>query len=127
MSCFGINERFQTARKYKKVSRAKVAEQMGVSEGVLANIELKRVEEVKDLYIHLFCAALNINEHWLRTGEGQIHDKSEDDKLIQMAVDVAKLDDEKTREAIHIFLALEEPFLSIARDMIISLKKHSTQ
>ena len=68
-----IMERYTTVRKNQGLSIRKFAEVLGVSNGVVSNIEYKKLEKVSDLYINLLCDKLDVNEHWLRTGEGEMY------------------------------------------------------
>lgn len=67
-----IHERIQTLRKTLGLSRRAFGEKIGVTESVIVNIEfnrLKKPEQKEPIYI-LICKEFNVNEMWLRTGEG---------------------------------------------------------
>ena len=56
------------------MSRRVFGERLGVSESVIVNIEydrLKRPDQKESLY-KLICKEFNVNEEWLRTGEGEM-------------------------------------------------------
>ena len=69
-----INERIRELRETKNMSRKAFGEVLGVSGDVINNIEgnrLKRPEQKEPLY-KLICEKFNVNEKWLRTGEGNM-------------------------------------------------------
>lgn len=56
------------------MSRRVFGEKLGVSESVIVNIEydrLKRPDQKESLY-KLICKEFNVNEEWLRTGNGEM-------------------------------------------------------
>ena len=121
-----IKDRIKKLRKTQKLSQPAFGERLGVSRDVINNIEQGRVEP-KELFIKVLCSEFDVNEKWLRNGDGEMFaPEDEGDRATKLAADIAKSDD-KTREAFEILRDLEEPFLSIARDMLLSLKKHSNE
>ena len=69
-----IGERIEILRKDLSMSRRVFGERLGVSESVIVNIEydrLKRPEQKESLY-KLICKEFNVNEEWLRTGNGEM-------------------------------------------------------
>ena len=66
-----MNERIALLRKNKGMTRASFGEKLGVSGDVINNIERGRVE-IKEQIILLICKVFDVNETWLRTGEGDM-------------------------------------------------------
>ena len=69
-----IGERIEILRKDLSMSRRVFGEKLGVSESVIVNIEydrLKRPDQKESLY-KLICKEFNVNEEWLRTGNGEM-------------------------------------------------------
>lgn len=66
-----MNERIALIRKNKGMTRASFGECIGVSGDVINNLERGRVE-IKDHMVLLICKAFNVNENWLRTGDGEM-------------------------------------------------------
>lgn len=66
-----MNKRIEEIRKYHGLSRASFGERIGVSGDVINNLERGRVD-VKDHIFKLICTEFNVNEDWLRTGEGEM-------------------------------------------------------
>ena len=68
-----LKERLKKVRKSqpKKLTQSVFAEMLGTKRDTIANYEGGRVEPT-DTFIQLLCTKFNINEHWLRTGEGEM-------------------------------------------------------
>ena len=64
-----MNERIRHLRESMGLSRAAFGKKLGVSGDVINNLERGRVE-IKEPMIKLICKEFNVNEAWLRTGEG---------------------------------------------------------
>lgn len=72
-----IGDRIKLVRQTVRVDRKKMSqeafgEQLGVTRDTIANLESGRVEQPSDLFIKHLCAEFNVNETWLRTGEGEM-------------------------------------------------------
>ena len=88
-------ERIKILRKTLKLTQQAFAESLGVSRDTIANVEGGRIEikeicifiinnlnkkgylelskiEIKDIFILSICREFNVNETWLRTGEGEM-------------------------------------------------------
>ena len=67
----------------KKFSQEKFAKLLGVSKGVINNIE-RNDAPVKDHIIKLICQTFNVNEEWLRNGTEPIFIEKDDEPLIDL-------------------------------------------
>lgn len=80
---FEINQRILEVRKALKMSQTEFGKEIGVSRGVINNIDLN-VVPAKPLLIQQICKAYNVNETWLTTGEGEMFVKqSRTDEIAQ--------------------------------------------
>lgn len=66
-----INERFKQLRKSLKLTQVELGERIALSQGHLTSIENGK-REVTERTVKLLVQEFNINEHWLRTGEGEM-------------------------------------------------------
>lgn len=66
-----INERIREVREYLKLSRNDFGERLGMSGDSINNLERGRVV-IKDFIIKLISQEFNVDENWLRTGEGSM-------------------------------------------------------
>ena len=64
--------RLKYARKYRKMSQDELSERIGVSRGVITNIELNKVANPQQIVIAAICRVLNIRQEWLLSGEGEM-------------------------------------------------------
>lgn len=114
-----IMERYTEVRKSERLSIRKFAEALGVSQGVVSNIEYKKLEKISDLYINVLCDKFNINEHWLRTGEGEMYKKkSEINGSLQ---EIMNIFDELTPE-LQEYILLQTKQLLQTQEKILSAR-----
>lgn len=102
-----LGKRLKLIRKeagYK--SQLAFAEELGTTRSAYSKYEVGDVLPA-DTVIQLICTKFNINEHWLRTGEGEMMAKKEDSFLAQLA-------DQYHLDAAQ--LALVRSFLSLDSD-----------
>lgn len=85
-----IASRLKQARKEKGYTQDALANAIGVSRGVITNIEYGKVEP-QPLVIRAICDVLTVDEHWLRTGEGEMFKpKSHEEELAEFMADIMK-------------------------------------
>lgn len=68
-------ERIKELRKYLKLSQTDFATKIGVTRGVIANIEAGLVE-IKEYVLKLICSVFGASEEWILTGNGEMFVKS---------------------------------------------------
>lgn len=64
-----INQRLKAVRKELNLTQVKFGEEIGVVQGYITNLENNR-REVTNKVVKLVCSIYNVNEEWLRTGQG---------------------------------------------------------
>lgn len=88
-----IGKRIEFLRKDLGLSRRAFGEKLSVTESVIVNIEydrLKRPNQKESLY-KLICNEFNVNEEWLRTGEGEmLKEIDKENQLMIWAASVLK-------------------------------------
>lgn len=103
-----IGERIEILRKDLSMSRRVFGERLGVSESVIVNIEydrLKRPEQKESLY-KLICKEFNVNEEWLRTGEGEMFVAlNRTQQIAQLTTDLFKGEKDSFKERLLLALA----------------------
>ena len=65
-----MQERIKFLRKKLDLTQEEFAGRLGIKRGAIANYELGRNEPI-DAVIKLICTTFDVDEKWLRTGEGQ--------------------------------------------------------
>lgn len=84
--------RFKELRKALGLSQEEFSRRLGLTRGAITNIELGKTE-AKPLFISLVCSTFNVNETWLRTGEGEMFlPKDPDDELSEFMGTVLRED-----------------------------------
>lgn len=73
--------RIKAVRKSVGMSQRAFGESLGASRDIISNIEQGR-QAISDTLVRLICKVYNVNEHWLRTGEGEMRcEETVDEKL----------------------------------------------
>jgi len=78
-----VYERIREVRSVIGLSQAKFAKRIAISSGYLAEIELNN-KVVTERLIKLIVAEFNVNDHWLRTGEGEVFDEGLDNQITRL-------------------------------------------
>lgn len=66
-----MDERIKQLRTYLGLTQQEFAEKLGMKRNSIANYETGRNEPI-DAVVALICKTFNVNEQWLRTGEGEM-------------------------------------------------------
>lgn len=80
-----MQERIKKIRKYFDITQQEFADRIGIKRGAIANYEVGR-NEPTDSVISLICREFNVNENWLRTGEGDMFLPADRENEISKAV-----------------------------------------
>lgn len=67
-----MNERLKKLRRTLGLTQQEFADRISIKRNTLANYEVGRNEPL-DAVISLICREFNVNENWLRTGEGDMY------------------------------------------------------
>lgn len=73
--------RIKAVRKSVGMSQRAFGESLGASRDIISNIEQGR-QAINDTLVRLICKVYNINEHWLRTGEGEMLCNTSDESIV---------------------------------------------
>lgn len=121
-----IGERIEILRKDLSMSRRVFGEKLGVSESVIVNIEydrLKRPDQKESLY-KLICKEFNVNEEWLRTGNGEMFIPLTRDQLItDFAADLIMENDTFKKRLVEALAKLDENEWDVLEKLAESLIK----
>lgn len=89
-----IAERIKEIRKNAGLTQQKFAERIGAKQNTVAQYEIGRNAPI-DPVITAICKEFNVNEVWLRTGEGQpFQQESRQDLIMRFAAQTANGSDE---------------------------------
>ena len=125
-----IGERIEILRKDLSMSRRVFGERLGVSESVIVNIEydrLKRPEQKESLY-KLICKEFNVNENWLRTGDGEMFaDVPVEDEYFKAATQISKSGDKFAMQAIIEYWKLDDVSKQVLMEYIYKIAEKSRE
>lgn len=80
-----MNTRIREVRNAKGLTQTEFGKRIGFSRPMVANLEGEGRTEIKDHVIHLICKEFNVNEEWLRTGNGEIFkEKTVKEELVEL-------------------------------------------
>ncbi len=88
-----VKERIKKIRKELNLTQQQFANRIGVKRGGIANYEIGR-NEPTDSVISLICREFNVNEKWLRTGNGDMFQRrTKNEELLNFMNNVMELED----------------------------------
>lgn len=121
-----MHNRFKEVRKDNKLTQEQLGKKLGVKRGVIANIELNRVD-TNNVLINLFCKEFNVNKEWLLNGIGEKYKKideefiksltQEDNEMADIFATLTINPNDKAGKVIRKIVNLEEEYL----DALITL------
>lgn len=83
-----IGNRIRTVRKTLGLNQTQFAEKIGISQRALSSIE-RETTNLTERNTREICRVFNVNEQWLRTGEGEmLVEPSEDEQLAQFVGEI---------------------------------------
>lgn len=126
-----MNERLKKLRKTLDLTQQEFADKLGIKRNTVAQYEIGRNEPI-DAVILSICREFNVNEEWLRTGEGEMFEQmTEQQKLLKYTGMLLKDKDSAIVNAIQSFIITYEQLddtskatlEKIAQQFIDNLKK----
>lgn len=101
-----MNERIKLLRKTLKLTQQEFADKLNIKRGAVANYEVGRNQPI-DAVISLICKTYNVNEDWLKSGEGDMFLPFEDEFA----------------EMVSQLLEVSNPFYDLILDMMVSFNE----
>lgn len=103
----------------KKMTQSAFGEKIGVSRDVIANIEYGRVDP-SQVIIKSICREFNVNEVWLRTGEGEMfNDISREEEIARFIGSLMKDSSESFKKSLILALSqLPETSWAVLEDFV---------
>lgn len=103
-----MNTRIKKARIHLGYNQSEFASKIGLGQAALSAME-KGIRGITDRNIQIICKEFNVNEEWLRTGEGSMFvELSREDELAKWAGSLARPGnkDEFTKKFVHMLSKL---------------------
>ena len=117
-----INERIKALRSTLGIKQVDFANKINKTQAVFSKYESGAIA-INDRTIADICREFNVNEQWLRAGEGPMF-KQQDNLDNMLTADVAKLvrsSDEFTKKLIHNYLSLPQEARDEVKKFILKL------
>lgn len=111
-----MNNRIKEIRKKEKLSQQRFADKLGIARGNIAAYEVGK-NAPSDAVIALICTKFNVNEDWLRTGQGDMYDIPLDDTAIA-ASNILENEDVPFYDTIKRIIQIYEKLDSDAQNVI---------
>lgn len=116
-----LKERIKKLRKKLDMTQAEFAQKIGTSQNVLANYEIGRRNPSSSV-INNISKTFDVNEEWLRTGEGKMFvEVPEEDIYNKAAASVFKEDDATAIEGLKLYYSLSPEAKKAVRNYILQL------
>lgn len=105
-----MNERFKQIRKALRMTQDEFSSKISLSRNFIAQIE-SGTKTPSDRTISDVCREFNVNEEWLRTGNGEMFiPETKDEQITNMLADVLKSEDSDFKKRLIVALSkLDEP------------------
>lgn len=118
-----MNERIKQLRKELHLTQQEFANKIGISRGNIGAYEVGK-NAPSDAVISLICREFNVNESWLRTGEGEMFISLTRNQLIaDFAGDLIKEDDSFKTRLIEALAKLDEDEWMVLENLAKDLTK----
>lgn len=120
-----MKNRLKEIRKDAELTQSAFAERLGLKQNTIASYEMGRIG-VSDAVIISICREFNVNEKWLRTGEGEMYaPQTHNQEIIEFVNQVMADENESFRKRFVTALAKAKPEFWDELDRILdeSLKK----
>lgn len=101
-----MKDRLKMLRKDLGLTQEKFAERLKMKRNTIATYEIGRNEPI-DAVISLICKEFNVNDKWLRTGEGEMYNETKDD-VAEAVSDLLEKDNPLNKLIINILSAYRQ-------------------
>lgn len=117
-----MNDRIKKLRKDLGLTLDKFGEKLGVTKPTISRIE-NGVNNVTEQMIKSICREFNVNEEWLRTGEGPMYiDMDKEDELMYWVGDVlSHKDDDYQKRVVKMLMGLNPEQWKLLEEMSVKL------
>lgn len=120
-----MNERLKKLRKTLDLTQQEFADRIGIKRNSLANYETGRNTPIDAILISI-CREWNVNEEWLRTGNGEMFiELTRDEQIEHFVGDALKSEDDSFKKKfISMLAALDESDWEVLQKMVELLQEN---
>ena len=117
-----MKDRIKKIRKELNLTQQKFADRIGVRQNTVAQYEMGRNVPI-DSVISLICREFNVNENWLRTGQGEMFLKQTRDEQIASFIGSLQFDESDSfkKRFVSMLAALDESDWEVLEKMVIMM------
>lgn len=116
-----MKDRIKKLRKELELTQQKFADALGMKQNTIASYEMGRVSPSDAAITHI-CKEWNVNENWLRYGEGEMFiEVPEEDVYSRAAASLLKEDDVVGIEGLKLYYSLPDESKKVVREYILHL------
>ena len=118
-------KRIKELRNALNLNQTNFGEQLGLKQTTIAGYENNH-RELTDRTISDICRVFNVNEEWLRTGDGPMFrpKKGLDNELAEHIADLIKTDDELTKAFILELLKLSPEEMEVIKNILLNVSDY---
>lgn len=117
-----MNERLLKLRKTLKLSQEKFGKELGVTGAGISKIESGE-RSLTDTMIKLVCSTHNVNEKWLRTGEGEMFNMNEDEQFSKFLGSLFKNENSFKKKAVRALSKLNDDQWEMLETLVDELSR----
>lgn len=117
-----MKDRIKKIRKELDLTQQKLADKLGIQRNTIAMYEMGRTLP-SDAIIRSICREFNVNEDWLRTGQGEMFIKQTRDEQIASFIGAIQMDENDSfkKRLISMLSALDESEWEMLERMALKL------
>lgn len=117
-----MNERLKKLRKTLDLTQQEFANKIGIARGNIGAYEVGK-NAPSDAVISLICKQFNVDENWLRTGEGEMFIKQTRDEQIASLIGTIQSneDDSFKKRFVSMLSALDESDWEVLEKMVLMI------
>ena len=112
-----MNNRLKKLRKHLNLTQQDFADKIGVKRNTITNYEVG-LRFPSNSVISLICKEFNVNEEWLRTGNGEMFNATGDDELAYLVGQLCGSDDEFKKEFVKTLCKLSDKQWKVFKEFI---------
>lgn len=117
-----MNERIYELRKHLNLTQEELGNSIGITRGAVSKIE-SGDRNVTDQVIKAICREFNVDEIWLRTGEGEMFIQPDEDFAF-LSAQIVSSDDDELKEITRMLWTLDVEELKALKSIIKKIKEN---
>ena len=118
-----MNERIRELRKTLGLTLEKFGERVGVKKSALSLVENGKNNVSEQLFFSI-CREFNVNDDWLRTGDGEMFNQSDEDEELAAIVGRVLAGEDEFRKALYRQIGTcEQKYIDMLKEFVENIYK----